>query len=719
LRKWNRSHILLSVFITFAIVLILVLIPQVEALKIEMIEPGPKVLGGCMSFSIKITVEELELLPIQSVNMQIRNVENDAYSLSCEGLPLFEENKTYFTDGGILIVGARPEENWQYGYGYGYVSWENVGYYWGYGYGYGYGGIGPTSITYDVTWFSLPTWPSENYEVRVDVIADGTTFLKSMIVALESFLPPAEIIESISPPASIPTIIAGEENLVTVENVDIDNLSILTKENVENVRITIMQLTASPPALVENAPDIAYRYLTIIAENIIDPWTENVRISFRVEKTWVASQDIDKDTVTLYRYRCDPLAVGWQSLPTTRSGEDDTYFYYLATSPGLSVFAITGERVTPPPPPPPPVRYGVSVSISPSYLSGLAGASLTYTVIVTNTGNVSDIYSLTATDNAGWSPSVSPVSLSLAAGESRTAILSVTIPENAENCTRDNIIVTATSQSDSTIKDNSSCIAHAWFGYKVGVSISPSENSGAPGATLTFTVTVTNSGTFVDNYDLTASDNVGWKPTLSENSLKDVQPNENRTATLSVTIPENAENCTRDNIIVTATSRTDITVSDSGTCVAHAKVVLPAARFELSNLIISPVEVWVGDPVAISVEVTNVGDLMGDYRVILKIDGAIEATQTVTVDPGASETVTFTVVRVEAKTYDVEVDGLFGSFTVLSPPPRAWLVMFLAIIAVVSVALILLKKKLGRPAKRSEEKKLRKYSEEVKKGIRQ
>jgi hypothetical protein len=218
---------------------------------------------------------------------------------------------------------------------------------------------------------------------------------------------------------------------------------------------------------------------------------------------------------------------------------------------------------------------------------------------------------------------------------------------------------------------------------------------------------------------LTASDNAGWRPALSENSLRDMEPNENMTVTLSVTIPENAENCTRDKITVTAISQADITVSDSGTCVAHAEVVLPAARFELSNLAISPMEVWVGDPVTISVEVTNVWDLKGDYRVILKIDGAIEDTQTVTVDIGASKTVAFTVVREKAKTYDVEVDGLFGSFTVLSPPPRAWLVMFLAIIAVVLVTLILLKKKLGRPRRlrRSKERRLKKYAGEVKKGI--
>lgn len=152
-------------------------------------------------------------------------------------------------------------------------------------------------------------------------------------------------------------------------------------------------------------------------------------------------------------------------------------------------------------------------------------------------------------------------------------------------------------------------------------------------------------------------------------------------------------------------SDTDVTVeltvddghghTDSDTATVTVKAVAPPpppARFELSNLVISPAAVLAGDTVTISVVVTNVGDLSGDYAVTLRIDGATEATQTVTVDAGASETVIFTVVRTEARAYDVEVNGLFGSFTVSAPPPTAWLVLVLAIIAIIPVVLILWKK---------------------------
>jgi len=114
----------------------------------------------------------------------------------------------------------------------------------------------------------------------------------------------------------------------------------------------------------------------------------------------------------------------------------------------------------------PLVVRSVEVSISPDYQSDLRGMTLTYIVIVKNTGNLSDTYDLTVNDDLGWGPSVSPTSLAIPAGENRPSTLSVTIPDNAVGCTQDNIHVTATSQENAEVSDNDSCIAHAaiWTG---------------------------------------------------------------------------------------------------------------------------------------------------------------------------------------------------------------------------------------------------------------
>jgi hypothetical protein len=56
--------------------------------------------------------------------------------------------------------------------------------------------------------------------------------------------------------------------------------------------------------------------------------------------------------------------------------------------------------------------------------------------------------------------------------------------------------------------------------------------------------------------------------------------------------------------------------------------------------------------------------MAGSWPVTLSIDGVAEDTKPVTLSPGESDTITFTVSRDEAGTYDVALDGLAGSFTV-------------------------------------------------------
>jgi len=216
-------------------------------------------------------------------------------------------------------------------------------------------------------------------------------------------------------------------------------------------------------------------------------------------------------------------------------------------------------------------KYGVDVSVSPSYQSGLNGATLDYIVTVSNTGNVADTYSLTATDDAGWSPSVSPASLTMPPRENRTATLTVTVPLSAIGCTSDNVTVTATGTG---VSDLEICIAHAMIVRGVEVSISPVENSGPPGTTVTFTVTVKNEGNVSDTYSLTTADNAGWGRTISPSSLS-LAAGAFGTTTLTVTIPTEAENCMRDIVTVTATSQTEETVSNSASCIAHATAAPP------------------------------------------------------------------------------------------------------------------------------------------------
>ena len=91
------------------------------------------------------------------------------------------------------------------------------------------------------------------------------------------------------------------------------------------------------------------------------------------------------------------------------------------------------------------------------------------------------------------------------------------------------------------------------------------------------------------------------------------------------------------------------------------------ARFDVSNLSISPREAKVGESVAISVDIANLGSSSGSYTAILKINSSQVETRTVTLNTGQSQVVSFTVAKESSGTYTVELDGLAGTFTV-SPP---------------------------------------------------
>jgi len=217
---------------------------------------------------------------------------------------------------------------------------------------------------------------------------------------------------------------------------------------------------------------------------------------------------------------------------------------------------------------------GVSVSISPSENSGLPGEDLTYIVVIKNASEVIGNYTLTVSDNENWDPTLDDnLFLDVGPGENRATILRVHIPENAGPST-DDITVTATSQENENIWDNDACKAICYLvpQVSVSVSISPDSQAGWPGETLEYTVTVKNRGTINDNYDLVASDNAipSWGPVLSDNLLDNVPPGENRTVTLSVTIPGGASGGSSATITVTTTSQADNGVSDSASAEAIA-----------------------------------------------------------------------------------------------------------------------------------------------------
>jgi len=94
----------------------------------------------------------------------------------------------------------------------------------------------------------------------------------------------------------------------------------------------------------------------------------------------------------------------------------------------------------------------------------------------------------------------------------------------------------------------------------------------------------------------------------------------------------------------------------------------PGAKFELRNLTISPAQALEGNSVLVSVDITNSGEAKGDFNAKLKMDKALAVMKSVSMAAGQTATISFILDTPAAGTHDVELNGLTGTFSVLTPP---------------------------------------------------
>lgn len=94
------------------------------------------------------------------------------------------------------------------------------------------------------------------------------------------------------------------------------------------------------------------------------------------------------------------------------------------------------------------------------------------------------------------------------------------------------------------------------------------------------------------------------------------------------------------------------------------------ASFSVVNVTIVPGSCKANEEVTISAVVRNTGGSSGKCDVVLKIGGVETDSKQVNLGPAASSTVTFTVSKDTAGTFQVDVNGMTGSFTVEKEPEQ-------------------------------------------------
>ena len=117
------------------------------------------------------------------------------------------------------------------------------------------------------------------------------------------------------------------------------------------------------------------------------------------------------------------------------------------------------------------------------------------------------------------------------------------------------------------------------------------------------------------------------------------------------------------------------------------------ASFSASNFDIAPPEVQLNQQVDICISITNDGGETGSYEAVLYVNGCVEQSRLLSVDPHSTQDVVFSVSRDVPGAYDVSLAGRQGQFIVLGDQvtDRGMDVaskIAIVVIVVISVALV-------------------------------
>ncbi len=81
------------------------------------------------------------------------------------------------------------------------------------------------------------------------------------------------------------------------------------------------------------------------------------------------------------------------------------------------------------------------------------------------------------------------------------------------------------------------------------------------------------------------------------------------------------------------------------------------AKFQVTSIDIAPIVVSLGEKIAVTANVGNIGGTRGSYSLTLKVNGAIQETKDLTIGPGSTQTTVFNVVKDVPGLYTVEIEG--------------------------------------------------------------
>lgn len=248
---------------------------------------------------------------------------------------------------------------------------------------------------------------------------------------------------------------------------------------------------------------------------------------------------------------------------------------------------------------------GITLVSETTPLAGPQGKTLYFPVSLTNTGNGSDSFSLTATAQSGW-----PVSIirddnsdgihqdgeqtsmadsgSVVSGGQARFFAALTIPAGASNGTQSALTVAARSDFDTTVSAGANFTAVAQTTIAIGLSPTQGLVTASTGSKAYVSISVANLGNIQDSFALSAACDNGWGVAIIDDVNQDgihqstettrltssgpLAPNAQKRFFIETQVPEGLSAETQGNVQLTVASAQDATKTAQGAYTVVGKV---------------------------------------------------------------------------------------------------------------------------------------------------
>ncbi|HLD85743.1 MAG TPA: PGF-pre-PGF domain-containing protein [archaeon] len=141
---------------------------------------------------------------------------------------------------------------------------------------------------------------------------------------------------------TVAKILANQSSTLVFDAASISDITLTAKNTINNAAISVKEgaKPTSAPDPAAETDTLVYKYVELSIANFSNSDVKNASINFKIESGWFSSNNIDSNSVQMWRY----FNSEWQKLETTKTLSTSSYIYYTAVTPGFSTFVIVGRN---------------------------------------------------------------------------------------------------------------------------------------------------------------------------------------------------------------------------------------------------------------------------------------------------------------------------------------------------------------------------------------